>query len=460
MKKTIITLLLAAFSVQTMQAGPFLLNIKNFFKKKNRRKSTLVVPVYDTIRVVITDTVRVEPKAAPRIDTLTIEHTPEQIDSLLDVWHTMSLEQSEKRYFEPFSAVTEGEENMAVDSLYRSRLQDLVSPVHLPYNYIVRDYINYYFTNRWSPLSRVLALSKFYFPIFEQELLAADMPVELKTLAIIESNLSPLAASRAGAVGLWQFMPATGKNLGLEINSLVDERSDIVLSTRAACRFLKDLYNMFGDWTLALAAYNCGPGNVNRAIARAGSDAKSFWDIYDYLPRETRGYVPKFIAATYAYNYHKLHGVEAGTTPECISIDTVMVHRTMHLGQVASTLNIPLETLRMLNPQYKIDIIPAARKPYALRLPTRYTTEFIEHQDSIYAKDSAYLKEYINPANLEKKRAEGVGYTYTVRKGDNLGLIAKRNRCTVKDIMRWNKLKSTVIRPGQKLRINKPKPRG
>ena len=460
MKKIIVTLLLALFAVEAAQAGAFLNNVKNFFSRKNRRQNTLVVPVYDTIRVVVTDTVRVEPKAAPRIDTLTITHTPEQIDSLLDLWHTMHLEQCEKRYFEQFSEVTEGEENMAVDSLYRSRLQDLVSPVHLPYNYIVRDYINYYLTNRWSPLSRVLALSKFYFPIFEQELIAANMPVELKILAVIESNLSPLAASRVGAVGLWQFMPATGKNLGLEINSLVDERSDIILSTRAACRFLKDLYNMFGDWTLALAAYNCGPGNVNRAIARAGVDAKSFWDIYDYLPRETRGYVPKFIAATYVYNYHNLHNVEAGVTPEYISTDTLIINRTMHLGQVASTLNIPLESLRILNPQYKIDIIPAARKPYALRLPTRYTTEFIALQDSIYSKDSAYLKEYINPANLEKKRAEGVGYTYTVRKGDNLGLIAKRNRCTVKDIMRWNKLKSTVIRPGQKLRIEKPKPRG
>ena len=459
MKKITITLLLLFSVVEAAQAGAFLLNVKNFFTRKNRRQTTVVVPVYDTIRVVVTDTIRIEPKAAPRIDILTIEHTPEQIDSLLDLWHTMHLEQSEKRYFEQYSEMTEGEENMAVDSLYRSRLQDLVSPVHLPYNYIVRDNINYYLTNRWSPLSNVLTLAQFYFPIFEQELIAANMPVELRALAIIESNLSPLAASRVGAVGLWQFMPATGKNLGLEINSLVDERSDIILSTRAACRFLKDLYRMFGDWTLALAAYNCGPGNVNRAIARAGENAKSFWDIYDYLPRETRGYVPKFIAATYVYAYHELHGIKAKTTPECISTDTIMVNRTMHFGQVASTLNIPLETLRMLNPQYKIDIVPAARKPYALRLPTRYTAEFIMQQDSIYAKDSMYLKEYINPANLEKKRAEGVGYVYTVRKGDNLGLIAKRNRCTVKDIMRWNKLKSTTIRPGQKLRIEKPKPR-
>ena len=449
--------LLALLSLGSLQAKPIKLNLFN--NRKSQKQNSRVVTIYDTVRVVVTDTVRVTPKAAPRIDTLQIAHTPEQIDSLLDLWHTMSIAQSHKSYFEPYSDAIEGEDKMSVDSLYRSRLQDLVSPVHLPYNYIVRDYINYYLTNRWSPLNKVLTLSKFYFPIFEQELIRAGIPVELRTLAIIESNLSPMATSRMGAVGLWQFMPATGKNLGLEINSLVDERSDIILSTRAACRFLKDLYNMFGDWTLALAAYNCGPGNVNRAIARAGSEAKSFWDIYDYLPRETRGYVPKFIAASYVYAYHSLHNIEADTTPECISTDTVMVNRTMHLGQVASTLNIPLETLRILNPQYKIDIIPAARKPYALRLPTRYTTEFIAQQDSIYAKDSAYLKEYINPANLEKKRAEGVGYTYTVRKGDNLGLIAKRNRTTVKEIMRWNKLKSTVIRPGQKLRINKPKPR-
>jgi membrane-bound lytic murein transglycosylase D len=255
-------------------------------------------------------------------------------------------------------------------------------------------------------------------------------------------------------------MPATGKNLGLEINSLVDERSDIILSTRAACRFLRHLYNTYDDWTLALAAYNCGPGNVNRAISRAGSDCKTFWDIYDWLPRETREYVPKFIAAAYAFTYHRLHNIEPDATPECIATDTVMVDRVMHLAQVSSVLNIPLETLRVLNPQYKIDIVPASRKQYALRLPLHNASEFVMQRDSIYAKDSTYLKEYINPANLERKRAEGVGYTYTVRKGDNLGIIARRNRVTVKQLMQWNKMKSTVIRPGQKLRINKPKPRG
>lgn len=453
--RNIIVLLTLIFSAATTTAQ----NKLNIFKRDKKHQQSVVVPVYDTIRVVVTDTVKVEPKATPRIDTLTLKQTPKQIDSLLDIWHTLSARLSDKRFFEPYSETTESESNMKTDSLYRSRLEDLVSPVHLPYNYIVRQYIDQYLTSRWSPLSEVLALSKFYFPIIEEELIAANMPVELRALAIIESNLSPLATSRVGAVGLWQFMPSTGKNLGLEINSLVDERCDILLSTRSACRFLKDLYRMFGDWTLALAAYNCGPGNVNKAIARAGGDVKSFWDIYDFLPRETRGYVPKFIAASYAYAYHNLHNVAAEPTPDCIATDTVMIHRTMHFGQVASTLDIPIETLRRLNPQYKIDIVPAARKAYSLRLPTRYVTDFIENQQTIYSKDSAYLKEYINPANLDKKRAEGVGYTYTVRKGDNLGLIAKRNRTTVKEIMRWNRLKSTVIRPGQKLRINKPKPR-
>lgn len=427
-------------------------------RRKQSVKEVVVTHIYDTVRVTITDTIRIVPKPAPRIDTLRLAHTPEQIDSLVEMWNVLHMEQAEANYFGKF-AITDSIPSLPVDTLYKRRLQDMVSPVHLPYNYIVRNFIDQYLNGRWSPLSRVLALSKYYFPIIEEELMAAGLPLELRYLPIIESNLSIRATSRMGAVGLWQFMPATGKNLGLEINSLVDERCDVLKSTKAACRFLAYLYKVYGDWTLAIAAYNCGPGNVSRAIARAGSECRTYWDIYDYLPRETRGYVPKFIAAAYAYNYHKEHNVKAMATPECVSSDTVMVHRVMHLGQVASTLNIPLETLRELNPQYKIDIVPATTKSYSLRLPTRYCAEFIENEMEIYAKDSLYLKEYINPANLEKKRAEGVGYIYTVRSGDNLGLIAKRNRCTVKEIMKWNKLSSTLIRPGQKLRIEKPKPR-
>lgn len=427
-------------------------------KRKKIEPQTVTIPVYDTIRVVITDTIKVKPKPAPRIDTLRLAHTPAEIDSLVEAWSLLHQAQGEKQFFEVFN----DEESVAevpIDTLYKKRLADMVSPMHLPYNYIVRNFINQYLSGRWSPLRNVLAMSKYYFPIIEEELHAAGLPMELRYLPIIESNLSIRATSRMGAVGLWQFMPATGKNLGLEINSLVDERCDILKSTRAACRFLAYLYKVYGDWTLAIAAYNCGPGNVNRAIARAGASCKTYWDIYDFLPRETRGYVPKFIAAAYAYTYHKAHNITPAPTPDCVATDTVMVSRVMHLGQVASTLNIPIETLRDLNPQYKLDIIPATKKSYSLRLPTRYTSEFVQNEKDIHSKDSLYLKEYINPANLEKKRAEGVGYIYTVRSGDNLGLIAKRNRCTVNELMKWNKLKSTVIRPGQKLRIEKPKPR-
>lgn len=449
LKRTITLLVLLALCAPTTL----------YAKRRKSETQRVAIPIYDTVRVVITDTIKVEPKPAPRIDTLQLTKTPAEIDSLIEAWSALHQLQSEKHLFDIYDGNDDTTASLPVDSLYKQRLQDMVSPVHLPYNYIVRNFINQYLSGRWSPLSRVVGLSRYYFPIVEEELIAAGLPLELRYLPIIESNLSIRATSRMGAVGLWQFMPATGKNLGLEINSLVDERCDILKSTRAACRFLAHLYRAYGDWTLAIAAYNCGPGNVNRAIARAGSQCKTYWDIYDYLPRETRGYVPKFIAAAYAYTYHQAHNIEPTAIPDCVATDTVMIRRVLHLGQVASTLNIPIETLRDLNPQYKLDIIPATKKAYSLRLPTSYTSEFVASEKEIYAKDSLYLKEYLNPANLEKKRAEGVGYIYTVRSGDNLGLIAKRNRTSVQNIMKWNKLKSTVIRPGQKLRIEKPKPR-
>ena len=450
LKRTILLLVLIAICAPATLAA----------KRKKVEQKSIVIPVYDTIRVVVTDTIKVEPKPAPRIDTLRLAHSPAEIDSLVEAWAILHQAQAEKQFFDTYAGDDDTTKSLPVDSLYKQRLLDMVSPVHLPYNYIVRNFINQYLNGRWSSLSSVLALSKYYFPIIEEELHAAGLPLELRYLPIIESNLSIRATSRMGAVGLWQFMPATGKNLGLEINSLVDERCDVLKSTRAACKFLAYLYKVYGDWTLAIAAYNCGPGNVSRAIARAGQNCKTFWDIYDFLPRETRGYVPKYIAAAYAYTYYKAHNITPKATPDCVATDTITIHRVMHLGQVASTLNIPIETLRDLNPQYKLDIVPATKKSYTLRLPTRYTSEFILNEKEIHAKDSLYLKEYLNPANLEKKRAEGLGYIYTVRSGDNLGLIAKRNRCSVSELMKWNKLKSSVIRPGQKLRIEKPKPRG
>ena len=280
------------------------------------------------------------------------------------------------------------------------------------------------------------------------------LPIELRALPIIASALQVNALSRAGAVGLWQFMPTTGKNYGLEVNSLVDERRDPIASTRAACRFMKDLYRIFGDWTLAIAAYNCGPGNVNKAIARSGG--KSFWDIYFYLPVETRGYVPAFIAATYAYNYHRQHNIEPTEPPIPLAIDTIQVRRVTHFQQIASTIDVDLETLRALNPQYRLDIIPATTKPYTLVLPQRSVTRYIEHEAEIMAKDTIYLKEYLNPANLDKKRMERATTIHRVKRGETLGGIARRYGVSVSQLMRWNGIKNAAhIREGQRLRIER-----
>ena len=395
---------------------------------------------------------------APRYnDRLAVDLSPVQIDSLLAVWRERQTLGAYEEFFSTyvgFAPAAAAAGDRTPDSVYVRRLRDLVSPVQLPYNYIVKGYIDRYTNVRSGTISRILGMSQYYFPLIEEELIKAGLPVELRALPIIESALSPTAVSPMGAAGLWQFMPATGKVYGLEVNSLVDERCDPVLSTRAACRYLKDLYTLYKDWTLAIAAYNCGPGNVNKALARAGDGSRTFWDIYDFLPRETRGYVPAFIGASYAYAYHKLHGIEFTEPPLPLATDTIRVDRLLHLGQVSSTIDIPMETLRQLNPQYKLDIVPATTKTYSLELPQRYVCRYIQQQDSIFAKDSAYLKEYMNPANLEKKRQQRSGTIYTVKKGDTLGAIARKYRVTTAQLMRWNGIKNAnKLRLGQKIRI-------
>ena len=395
---------------------------------------------------------------APRYnDRLAVDLSPVQIDSLLAVWRERQTLGAYEEFFSTyvgFDPAAAAAGDRTPDSVYVRRLRDLVSPVQLPYNYIVKGYIDRYTNVRSGTISRILGMSQYYFPLIEEELIKAGLPVELRALPIIESALSPTAVSPMGAAGLWQFMPATGKVYGLEVNSLVDERCDPVLSTRAACRYLKDLYTLYKDWTLAIAAYNCGPGNVNKALARAGDGSRTFWDIYDFLPRETRGYVPAFIGASYAYAYHKLHGIEFTEPPLPLATDTIRVDRLLHLGQVSSTIDIPMETLRQLNPQYKLDIVPATTKTYSLVLPQRYVCRYIQQQDSIFAKDSAYLKEYMNPANLEKKRHPPSATIYTVKKGDTLGAIARKYRVTTAQLMRWNGIKNAnKLRLGQKIRI-------
>ena len=324
----------------------------------------------------------------------------------------------------------------------------------LSYNEVVKGYIARYTARPDGLISRILGLSKYYFPLIEEELLKADLPVELRALPIIESALQPGATSRAGAAGLWQFMPSTGRSYGLEVNSVVDERRDPVRSTQAACRYLKDLYAIYHDWTLAIAAYNCGPGNVNKAIARSGG--KTFWEIYDYLPRETRGYVPAFIGASYAYAYHRHHDIEPTEAPIPLSVDTVHVDRLTHFGQIASTIEVPVETLRLLNPQYKLDVIPATTKSYALVLPQRNIADYIAREAEIRSKDSLYLKEFLDPATIDRKRTEAPGGTYyRIKSGDTLGLIARRYRVTTAQLMRWNNIKDPrKLRIGQRIRVS------
>lgn len=356
------------------------------------------------------------------------------------------------------------------DEVYAERLKMMATEVQLPYNDVVKKYIQIY-TRKGGVMERVLGLAQYYFPIFEEALYRYKLPMELKMLPVIESALIPRAESRASAVGLWQFMLRTGKYYGLEVNSFVDERCDPVKSTEAACKYLKDMYKIYGDWTLVIASYNCGAGNVNKALERfrsahGGTDAKTYWDIYEYLPRETRGYIPAFIAATYAYTYYKAHNLNPTIPWHPLATDTVHVNQMLHLEQVATTLNIPIEVLRGLNPQYTADVVPAKNQTYALTLPQEYSASFVRESSEIFGKDSLYLAKYLNISNLSPEQltasssrssassAKGTKITYKVKSGDILGRIAARYHVTVNQLMSWNNIRNAKsLRPGQTLVI-------
>mgnify|MGYP002580979715 CR=1 FL=1 len=287
----------------------------------------------------------------------------------------------------------------------------------------------------------------------------AGLPLELKFLPVIESALQPTATSPSGAVGLWQFMLNTGRQYGLEISSMIDQRRDPVASTRAACAYLKDLYKIYGDWTLAIASYNYGPGNVNKALKRAGSNATTYWDIYPYLPTATRDYIPAFVGLTYAYHYYKDHHIQPYTPSLPLATDTVTIKHNLHLEQVAATLGIPMELLQALNPQYKQDIIPAAVRTYPLVLPQREISRFLEQEQAIYDKDSIYLADHLSTAGKSKQPVPAVAQTtsYKVRKGDTLGAIAAKHGVTAAQLMKWNGLKSANrLQIGQTLKITRP----
>lgn len=395
--------------------------------------------------------------------------TPEQLDSLLNALYSTNSTGSLEVFYQDFIDVDTTNavaKTNIPDSVWAKRLGGIMSAIGLPYNPIVKKYLVAYTTTHKNTVSSVLGRSMYYFPIIEERLEQNGLPIELRMLAVIESALIPNARSRAGASGLWQFMYATGRRYGLEITTFVDQRLDPVASTNAACRYLKDLYNIYGDWSLAIAAYNCGPGNVNKAIKYAGSKAKSFWDIYPYLPRETRGYVPSFIAATYAYTYHSLHGIPIAASAIPLATDTIVINKPLHFEQISTTISLPVQTLRRLNPQYKLDIVPALGKSYSLVIPQNTVSKFLDKAVEIYAKDTIYLSQYIKPSNFDTTKLTTPAVqpakpavttiTHRIRSGENLNIIARKYNVTVKEIISWNHMRNpNSIRPGQTLVIHK-----
>ena len=378
------------------------------------------------------------------------DYTAEVSDSLLNIWYAHRMASDDTEEFDMDSVKFESN---VPDEVYIERLKKMNSFISLPYNDIVKNYIILYSEKMPTKMSHMLGLCQYYMPIFDETFNKHDLPEELKAMAIIESAMNPLAVSRAGAKGMWQFMYATAKMYGLHIDSFVDERLDPVKAADAAARYLQDAYEIFGDWNLAIASYNCGAGNVNKAIRRSGGK-RAFWDIWPYLPRETRGYVPAFVGALYAMTYHKEHGIKPEAIEMPVHVDTFKINKQLHLKQVAELTGAPLEELKNLNPQYRHEIIPGNSKEYILRLPYTYTNAFIEYEDSVYRHK---YDEFFNPTTIKKIQdgADGERIVYVVKNGDYLGRIASRNRCTVAQIKRWNNLKSNNIRVGQRLVIYK-----
>jgi len=333
------------------------------------------------------------------------------------------------------------------------RLKRLPTVMEMPYNEVVQKFIDRYAGRLRHSVSYMLGASNFYMPIFEEALEAYGLPLELKYLPIIESALNPKAVSRVGATGLWQFMLVTGKQYGLEVNSLVDERRDPIKASYAAAHYLSDLYKIFGDWSLVIASYNCGPGNINKAIHRAGG-VKDYWQIYPYLPRETRGYVPAFIAANYIMTYYSDHNICALRTQLPTQTDTVVVNRNVHLSQIAEVLGIDINVLRTLNPEYRRDIVPGTTKPSAIKMAMADVTRFIDSQDSIYnynasellsKRDEVYVNDdiptFVSKKNVRKGRSKVTRRKATARKGRT---TARKGRTTARKGRTTARRKSTT----------------
>lgn len=403
---------------------------------------------------------------------------PESMDTEFD---DLLEEYYSKNYLKVDDNCNYRDENRTYEKeVYIDRLKRLPNIMEMPYNEIVQKFIDRYTGRLRRSVSYMLGASNFYMPIFEDALMAYDVPLELKYLPVIESALNPKATSRVGAAGLWQFMPSTGKQYGLEINSLVDERRDPVKSSYAAARFLHDLYKIYGDWSLVIAAYNCGPENVRKAIQRSNGKA-DYWSIYPYLPRETKGYVPAFIAANYVMTYYCDHNICPMRTTLPAKTDTVTVTRDVHLKQIADVCGVSLDELRALNPQYRRDIVNGNSKPSAIRLPISVVNSFISNEDSIYnyqadqlftrrslvevdesvqPRSSYSRKSYSSSSSTGRskkgkrnKKKSTRSKSVTIKNGDTLSEIAARHHTTVKKLRKLNGISGSNIRAGKKIKV-------
>ena len=415
-------------------------------------------PFTDTLDFVLLDTTEVGNK---EIDEDLSDIFSEQIDSASNNWFTKNAFNNDSL---EVSLLQVYPTNLP-DSIYIKRLENIEQVIDLSYNKTVKSFIQMYTERKRDLVERMIGLSDYYFPMFEEALDKHDLPLELKYLPIIESALNPEARSRAGAMGLWQFMYGTGKHMKLEITSFVDERRDPVQSTEAAAKYLKTLFDMYDDWHLAIAAYNCGPGNVNRAIRRSGGKT-NYWDIYYLLPRETRGYVPLFIAASYVMNYYEDHNLIAQIPSMPIDVDTLMVTQYLHFDQVVATLNFDIEHLQALNPMYRRGVIPATeKKSYPLVLPNDLAYEFIDKDTVVFAWER---EKYFPNNTLVNPTSSNAGYfvpsdvkgkakiVYTVKSGDTVGEIAQKYKVRTSDLTYWNNIHRNLIRVGQKLAIYVP----
>lgn len=397
------------------------------------------------------------------------------LDSLLTDYNS-------KLYLHPDTSCHMRDVNPLFDiEVYKDRLRRLPTAMEMPWNEVVQKFIDRYSGKLRRSVSYMLGASNFFMPIFEQALEVYGIPLELKYLPVIESALNPKAVSRVGATGLWQFMIATGKRYGLKVTTLIDERRDPVKASYAAAHYLSDLYKIFGDWNLVIAAYNAGPENINKAIHRAGG-VKDYWQIYPYLPSETRGYVPAFIAANYIMNYYCEHNICPMRTDLPVQSDTIMLYRDVHFQQVADVLGIDIDQIRALNPQYRRDIVTGYSEPTDLRLPNEYINAFIDNADSIFAYNADQLMKRAEVAvntdapvyrsstnntysprksSSVKRSARGKksskhsrgGKSVTVKKGETLSQIAKRNHTTVAKLKKLNKISGSSIRAGKKLKV-------